>query len=356
MTADRHPAPLRAGAGSAWNRGRIVHQWADRVWYGAHPLGVALAPLGWVFCAGAALRRWVYRSGVRKSVRLPVPVVVVGNLTAGGTGKTPLVLWIAELLRARGLRAGILARGYRGRARQWPRVVGPVSDPSEVGDEPVLLARRSGCPVVAGPDRVTAARRLLALGPCDVIVCDDGLQALALARDVEVAVVDGARRLGNGRCLPAGPLRERSGRLGQVDFVVARGTPRAGELGMRYRAGSPRGVDDEAVETSFTALAAQPVHAVAGVGNPAGFFELLRGNGVGVIEHPFPDHYAYRAGDLDFGDGRPVVMTEKDAVKCRGLARGPAWYVPVTAELDEGFGERLLGLLGMGGRDGQETA
>lgn len=356
MAADRLDAASRAGAGSGWSHEPVLHEWADRIWYGGHPLGLALAPLGWVFCAGAALRRWLYRSGLRRSVRLPVPVVVVGNLTAGGTGKTPLVIWIAELLRARGLRPGILARGYRGGARQWPQVVRPASDPGDVGDEPVLLARRSGCPVVAGPDRIAAARQLLALGPCDAVVCDDGLQDPALARDVEVAVVDGVRRLGNGRCLPAGPLREGPSRLGRVDLVVARGPPRTGEFGMRYRPGTPRRVDDETVETSFASLSAQPVHAVAGVGNPAGFFQSLRREGITVIEHPFPDHHAYRSVDLYFADGRPVVMTEKDAVKCRGLARGPAWCVPITAELDDGFGERLLALLGRGGRDGQEAA
>jgi tetraacyldisaccharide 4'-kinase len=341
----------------AGSRGRrpFLYAWAERVWYGEHPLGVALAPIGWVFCAAAALRRWSYRSGARQPARLPVPVVVVGNLTVGGTGKTPLVVWVADLLRARGLRPGVLARGYRGRARRWPQEVGPSSDPREVGDEPVLLARRTLCPVVAGPDRVAAARRLIAPGSCDVVVCDDGLQDLALARDVEIAVVDGVRRLGNGRCLPAGPLREGPSRLAGVDLVVCRGAARAGEIGMRYRPGPLRGVDNGG-ETSFAALRGSPVHAVAGIGRPAGFFELLRGAGLTLVEHPFPDHHPFRSGDLDFGDDYPLVMTEKDAVKCRGLAHGPAWYVPVSAELDEGFGERLLALLARGGRGGQEAA
>ena len=347
----------RRGA-ERWGRAleRRVTAWAERVWYARHPSGVLLAPLGWVYCAAASLRKRAPGTGWVRRMRLPVPVVVVGNLTVGGTGKTPLVVWLAGTLRADGLRPGVLARGYRGKAKDWPRIVSPDSDPAQVGDEPVLLARRTGCPVVAGPDRVAAARRLLETGSCDLVLCDDGLQDLSLAHDVEIVVLDGARRLGNGRCLPAGPLRESARRLAEVDLVVCRGEARTGELGMAYQAGVPRNVDDEAQERGFAEFRGRAVHAVAGVGNPEGFFGLLRGEGLSVVEHRFPDHHAFGPGDLDFGDGLPVIMTEKDAVKCRGLAPGRAWYVPVEAVLEEAFSGRLRSLLARGGERGQETA
>jgi tetraacyldisaccharide 4'-kinase len=320
----------------------------ERLWYGRDPLAVLLAPLGWAFCAGARLRRWHYTRGLGRPVRLPVAVVVVGNLTAGGTGKTPLVVWIARFLGAQGWRPAVIARGYGGRSREWPQRVHPSSDPAEVGDEPVVLARRCGCPVVAGPDRAAAARLAIAGRGCDVVVSDDGLQALRLARDVEIAVVDGDRRFGNGRCLPAGPLREAPARLASVDLVVARGPALAGEVAMQYRPGPPRAVADEGVETTLASLATRPVHAVAGIGNPGAFFRRLRELGLRVIEEPFPDHHRFSAADLEFGDGLPVLMTEKDAVKCRAFARRETWYLPIEAELDPAFGPRLLALLSRG--------
>lgn len=359
MAAD--PTRLARGARHGpdrWGRAleRRLTAWAERVWYGRLPLGVLLAPLGWVYCAAASLRKLAPGVGLVRRLRLSVPVVVVGNLTVGGTGKTPLVVWLARTLCEDGLHPGVLARGYRGKAKDWPRVVGPDSDPAQVGDEPVLLARRTGCAVVAGPDRVAAARRLLETGPCDVVLCDDGLQDPSLAHDVEIVVLDGVRRLGNGRCLPAGPLRESARRLAEVDLVVCRGEPRTGEFGMAYRPGIPRSVDDEARERGFAEFRGETVHAVAGVGNPEGFFDLLRGEGLSVVEHRFPDHHAFAPGDLDFGDSLPVMMTEKDAVKCRGLARGRAWYVPVDAVVDEALCGRLRSLLARGGERGQETA
>jgi tetraacyldisaccharide 4'-kinase len=315
-----------------------------------------LAPLGWLVCAGALGRRWLYRRGPRRPERVGVPVVVVGNVTVGGTGKTPLVIWLAERLRETGLRPAVLVRGYRGRAREWPQRVTPESDPDQVGDEAVLIARRSGCPVYAGPDRVAAGRAARAQTGCDVLISDDGLQAPSLGRDVEIAVLDGERRLGNGRCLPAGPLREPAGRLRSVDLVVVRGAPGPGEHGMRYRGERLLPVGDEARALDPRELAHEPVHGVAGIGNPSAFFAQLRSLGLRVIEHPFPDHHRFGPQDLDFGDHLPVVMTEKDAVKCRGLRPERAWYLPVTAELDGAFAARLLALLEEVKRDGQEAA
>lgn len=317
-------------------------QLLDRLWYGRHPLAPLLLPLGALFCALASARRACYRYGPCRVRRLPVPVVVVGNVTVGGTGKTPLVAWLVERLGRAGLRVGVVSRGYGGRARVWPQVVTAHSSAAQVGDEALLLARRTGCPLVVAPDRVAAARLLLERAALDVIVADDGLQHYRLGRDLEIAVVDGARRLGNGRCLPAGPLRERPGRLREVDFVVVNGAGGAGELSMRLRPGTPRAVARPDQGVSWERLRAGRVHAVAGIGHPQRFFAMLRRDGLDLIEHPFPDHHPYRAADLAFGDGLPVLMTEKDAVKCSFFAAPHHWYVPVEAELPASFEAALL--------------
>lgn len=312
----------------------------EEYWYKGHPFATLLTPLSWLFRMLAALRRRAYRSGLLRSVRLPVPVIVVGNITVGGTGKTPLVVWLAELLRARGRRPGIVCRGYRGRAAEWPQTVTEHSDPHQVGDEAVLLARRTGCTVIAGPDRVAAARRAVGSG-CDVIIADDGLQHYALARDIEIVVIDGARRFGNGRCLPAGPLREPVRRLASVDFVVANGAAQGGEYGMRLDSDEFRRLGDGRTATAEY-FAGRDVHAVAGIGNPARFFRQLRTMGLTITEHPFPDHHAFTAEDVDFGAGAVVIMTEKDAVKWPSAEHGEYWYLPVNACLDRRFGGELL--------------
>lgn len=324
------------------------------VWFGAHPLGMLLAPLSWLFCITVLLRRLSYASRLAAVHRLGVPVVVVGNLTIGGTGKTPLVIWLSKFLKSHGFRPGIVTGGYKGSARRWPQQVGADSDPVAVGDESVVLARRSLCPVAAAPARVVAARALIDQADCDVILCDDGMQHLALGRDLEIAVVDGVRRFGNGRCLPAGPLRERVSRLKRVDLVVAYGAAQPGEFVMDYLPGTPRRVlNGEA--RPLAAFAGKRFHAVAGIGDPARFFSQLRGLGLSVTEHPFPDHHAYAAADLDFGDGLPVLMTEKDAVKCQRFARSHHWYLPIEARLPAQFGTHLMALLDRSSH-GQEAA
>ncbi len=325
------------------------------MWYGRSVASRMLAPVSWLYCLVAVLRRLAYESGLAAPSRLPVPVIVVGNITVGGSGKTPLVIWISRFLRQAGFTPGIVTRGYGGRARHWPQQVRADSDPRAVGDEPVLLARRSGCPVAAAPARVDAARGLLAHSRCDIIVADDGLQHYALGRDIEIAVIDGQRRLGSGRCLPAGPLREPAGRLRYVDLVVASGTSRRGEFAMAYLPGAPRSLRDETRQRSFEAFTGDPVHAVAGIGNPGRFFSQLRRLGLTVVEHPFPDHHAYAPEDLDFGDSRPVLMTEKDAVKCTSFALEHHWYIPIEADLPPHFGGRLLTLLQRNSH-GQESA
>jgi tetraacyldisaccharide 4'-kinase len=311
-------------------------------WYRPSPVTALLIPFAWLYCLLAVLRRGLYRAGIFRRARARVPVIVVGNITVGGSGKTPLVIWLARELRARGYRPGVITRGYGGSAAAWPQVVAPDSDPAGVGDEPVLIARHAGCPVAADPDRVRAARQIEALG-CDVILSDDGLQHYRLARDIEIAVIDGARRFGNGRCLPAGPLREPAGRLKSVHLVITQGD--AGEGEHRF----------DLVETGYRAVAGgepKPVdffrgrkaHAVAGIGNPGRFFAHLRRLGVDVIAHPFPDHHAFRAADVRFGDDLPVIMTEKDAVKCRSFS-GPLWYLTVEARPEAALAPALAARL-----------
>lgn len=284
-----------------------------------------------VFCAlaGWRRRRYAYRNRRRC---LPTPVIVVGNISVGGNGKTPLVIYLVERLRANGRAPGIVSRGYGGRANT-PQAVSPDSDPRQVGDEAVLLAGRCRCPVVVGKDRVAAAQALLLDYACDVVVADDGLQHYALARDIEIAVIDGQRRFGNGFCLPAGPLREPPRRLREVDWVVGNGSAKAGEILMTLHAEHAHRLS-EAKESRALRGFRVPVHAIAGIGNPQRFFTTLREHGLTLYEHPFPDHHRFSAGDLDFGDDLPILMTEKDAVKCRPWASERCWYVPVCARLD----------------------
>ncbi len=310
------------------------------LWYGRHPLARLsawlLAPLSWLYCGVMRLRRLGYRAGWLRSYRLPVAVVVAGNLTVGGTGKTPLVLALVQLLRERGWSPGIITRGYGGKSESWPQRVLPDSDPNELGDEPVLLARRAGCVVAAGPDRVAAARLALREGACNILIADDGLQHYRLARDLEIAVVDGQRGLGNRRCLPAGPLREPPERLVAVDLIVSNG----GSDGYRMHlvADSAVNLRDATLERSLAEFSGpQGVTAVAGIGNPGRFFTLLRGLGIRVDERPYPDHYRFSAADSADWPPGPVLMTEKDAVKCATFAGADHWVVPVQAELDPAF-------------------
>jgi len=302
----------------------------ERHWQRFTVVSFLLLPLSALFYLLAALRRALYRTGLLRSERLPVPVIVVGNITVGGTGKTPLVIWLASMLKAAGFSPGIVTRGYRGHSRVWPLAITADTAPSEAGDEAVLLAQRSGCPVVAGPDRVADARLLIERG-CNLIVSDDGLQHYRLQRDLEIAVIDGTRRFGNGLVLPAGPLREPVARLRRVDWRVTHGQALEGEIGMElvktgiYRLDMP----ERCAEPND--FRSGPVHAVAGIGHPGRFFDSLRALGLDIRTHAFPDHHPYRAEDLEFGDLAPILMTEKDAVKCRSFAKSHYWVVAVEA-------------------------
>lgn len=298
-----------------------------------------MLPVSFVFVALAALRRGLYRAGLLTPVRLPVPVVVVGNVTAGGSGKTPLVVWLVDQLARRGRRPGVISRGYGVKA-YVAREVSHGGTPALVGDEPLLIKRRTGCPVFVGRDRAAAGRALLAAHPeCDLLICDDGLQHYRLARDVELAVVD-RRGFWNGWPMPAGPLREPVSRLRSVDAVVANGWEgdaafRMTLVGDRFeRLQSDR--DDSSPE-----FAGKRLHAVAGIGEPQRFFDHLSALGLRFESHPFPDHHGYTAADLAF-DGDAILTTEKDAVKFGALARLPVWVLPVTATVKPDLAQFVL--------------
>tara|TARA_B100000809_G_scaffold248410_1_gene278473 strand:+ start:201 stop:1199 length:999 start_codon:yes stop_codon:yes gene_type:complete len=315
----------------------------DWIWYRPNLVKWLLWPLGNIYRVAMEIRRLQYRLGLKPVTTLPVPVIVVGNITVGGTGKTPLVIWLASELQTRGYRVGIVSRGYGGSAADWPQQVWSTSDPLQVGDEPVLLARATGCPVAVGPDRVAAAQMLLATERVDVVLTDDGLQHHALNRTMEIIVVDGERGLGNGFFLPAGPLRESKSRIDDVDAVVVNGGSwghdgvfRAQAEGQRlYQVAGPG-------QKSLGEFRGTKVHAVAGIANPTRFFDLLEKAGISVLPYPLPDHAKLDATSLDFGDSLPIMVTEKDAVKCQSFAHENVWCVPIKLIFDARHRDLLM--------------
>lgn len=305
-------------------------------WYTQATPPVSLRAWAGLYASVAGARRRCYRRGWLRSERLPVPVVVVGNITVGGTGKTPLVIALVHALRERGKMPGVVSRGYGGSARE-PQLVDAHAAPAVVGDEPCLIRASTRVPVAVGRDRVAAAQLLVAQG-VDTIISDDGLQHYRLQRDVEICVIDGARRFGNGRLLPAGPLREPLTRLTSVDFrVVNGGAPQAGETAMRLVDGDVWRLGEPDMCQPLAHWAGTEVHAIAGIGHPPRFFDSLRAHGIKVIEHAFADHHTYVASDLGFGADLPILMTAKDAVKCRDLGIANGWVVPVEASLPAAF-------------------
>lgn len=316
----------------------------QQTWYGKTGLTQMLRPLSWLFVSLVVLRRTLYRAGLKKSVNLKVPTIIVGNLTVGGTGKTPLVIWLANYLKAAGYKPGILSRGYGGMANSWPQQVRPDADPFIVGDEAVVISRRTKCPMAVGPDRVSAGEALLKYSDCDVILSDDGLQHYALARNIEILVIDGIRRFGNGLCLPAGPLRECVSRKDEVNCKVTTGIAAQDEYPMTFLGANMVNLlsgESKPLET----IAGASIIAIAGIGNPDRFFNFLRSKGLRIETRAYPDHYHYRADSITKDDNSIVLMTEKDAVKCQRFAKPNWWYVPVEVELPETFGLEIINLL-----------
>jgi len=318
-------------------------------WYRIRPAHLLLIPLSLLFAAATALRRWLYRAGVLHTDPLPVPLVVVGNITVGGTGKTPCVLWLVDRLVEHGYRPAIVTRGYGGSERL--QEVRPDSSPASAGDEAILLARRSGVPVLVCRNRAQAARSALAAHPeCNVLVSDDGLQHYRLTRAIEIAVVDGQRKFGNGWLLPAGPLREPVRRLTFVDAVVVSGdnplpAVRVPQFLLKLMGEVFRNLLNPQVSMSAAGLGGRPVHAVAGIGNPQRFFSQLQRMGLDFRAHPFPDHFRFGPDDLAFAGDDIVLMTEKDAVKCEAFARDTWWYLPVEAVIEPALDELVVAKL-----------
>lgn len=316
---------------------------ANAIWYGD-----ASVPWHWrlgsyLFFIASQLRGRAFAIGLVTVHRLSCPVIVIGNITAGGTGKTPLVLWLAERLQMAGYRPGIISRGYGG-SYSGTRLVSVHSDPAEVGDEAVMCAMRSGLPVAVAKQRWKAGQSLIDETGVNVLISDDGLQHYALARDVEICVIDGQRRFGNGLLFPAGPLREPIEQLERVDFVVTNGDARDGEIEMQLDLSDPRSLSGSERRT-LDSFRGERVHAVAGIGNPGRFFNQLRSQDIKITEHEFPDHHTFTLRDLDFNDNKAIFMTEKDAVKCTALKLKNTWVVPVTACLPDNFKDVLLARL-----------
>lgn len=321
--------------------GKKMAQWHNSIWYQKNIFSCLLLPFSAVYRMAIAIRRLFYQTNIFKTTNFSVPVIVVGNITVGGTGKTPFVIALTELLKHHHYKPGIVSRGYHGSEKNFPHWVNDKSDPKHVGDEAVLLARRTQCPVVIDPHRTRAVQMLLSKTDCNVVISDDGLQHYAMGRNIEIAVVDGERRFGNGFCLPAGPLRETITRLNSVDFIVANGAAAKNEFAMTLQGDHIYNIKNSEKQLTLDDIR-QPVHAVAAIGNPQRFFKQLKEMGLNIIEHEFPDHYFFKPGDIDFGKNAIVIMTEKDAVKCLDFASDNHWCFAVSAKIEDVFYKQVL--------------
>jgi tetraacyldisaccharide 4'-kinase len=317
------------------------------VWYrkSLHLVALILLPFSWLFAVCAAIRRGIYRIGIIKTHRFNVPIIVVGNITVGGTGKTPFVIWLAKLLQSQGYRPGIVSRGVGGNKHIKPYWVSPSDSPARVGDEAILLARNTSCPVVIGVDRVTAVRHLLKNSQCNIVISDDGLQHYRLHRNLEIVMVDGVRRFGNHCLLPAGPLREPLSRLQSADFVVININDGGGEGDAYTMSLEPIELISIANSRNKINLQEFPrnkIHAVAGIGHPQRFFMTLKDAGFDLIAHAFPDHHLFQSRELDFADSLNIIMTEKDAVKCSSFADERYWYLSIAAKINIKLEQAIL--------------
>lgn len=314
-----------------------------------------LAPVSFLFCLVVFFRGLFYRSGLLKSVSVNIPVIVVGNIYIGGNGKTPFVIWLVEQLKQAGYKPAVVSRGYGALTEKetdvsWPRLVSVQDDIRLFGDEPLIIHQSTHCPVVVDPDRSRAVKKISQDTDCNVIISDDGLQHYAMSRFIEINITDAKRLYGNGLCLPAGPLRESTARLKSVDYIIynishvgsnetllKEAVEKFPEkiFSMDYELLSIKPLSGEMLQSmTLEDFKGKIVHAVAGIGDPERFFTLLKNNGLIVIEHPFSDHYQYKRDDFIFDESYPIVMTEKDAVKCQSFSLSKAWYLPVKAKID----------------------
>lgn len=339
----------------------VLQRWFERLWYNDEPKRLPvylLLPFSLLYQKLVETRRRKFLSSSKPNLDSGCPVIVVGNISVGGTGKTPLVIWLAQQLQAHGYKPGVISRGYGGKATSFPQLVVPGSNPFAVGDEPAMIAQRlDNIPVVIDPDRARGCRYLNHELGCNIVVSDDGLQHYKLKRDIEIAVIDGKRGLGNGKCLPAGPLREPAARLDSVDFLIINTTNSkistdnldipglssdfiSKAISVNFQPGKLVSLQSsnkgqEVLNDGFNDLK-QPVHALAGIGNPERFFDTLHDMGIRFQTHPFPDHFQYRPVDLEFSDNNDIVMTEKDAIKCQLFAstlETRCFFLPINAEM-----------------------
>lgn len=309
----------------------------EKVWYSKNIFSLLLSPLSLIYISIIYLRHTLYRLGLISITKINVPTIVIGNIVAGGTGKTPLVIWLAKYFKDKGFLPGIVSRGYGGTYLSNIELVKPTSNPLLVGDEPVIIARNTNCPVVVAKIRAKGAKELVEKYNCNIIFCDDGMQHYSLARDIEIAVIDGQRRFGNNYCFPAGPLREPKSRIFKADLIVSKYNARTCEHKMDYTYHQLVSLNELSKTIPISDLHGMTVHAIAGINNPDHFFSYLRSHKLELIIHKFPDHYSYTEDDVKFDDNFPVVMTEKDAVKCLNYSSDKHWYIPISAELSKSF-------------------
>lgn len=319
------------------------HQWVNSVWYSKNLLSYCLLPLSAVFAVVTKARKW--KQSYSK-INFAVPVIIVGNITVGGTGKTPMVTALVNNFQKQGLNPGVASRGYGGQVTQ-ATLVKMTHRAEYVGDEPLMIFNNTHSKVMVGRNRLSVIQQLIGDHQCDVIICDDGLQDYRFKHDVEIIMVDGERAFGNHMLLPAGPLRESIGRLQNADFVVATSkvVPAVSGDYMKLQLAECVPLNPSNNKRSLIDFNGQTVHAVAGIGNPNRFFKDLTTLGLKVIEHAYPDHMRYELSDFSFSDKNPILMTEKDAVKCQKLSLDNAWYVPVQTVLPDNFMSRVNTLL-----------
>jgi tetraacyldisaccharide 4'-kinase len=324
-----------------------LENYFNRIWYETSKPPLFLTILSLVYQTLIELRRSAYQLGLFKSTSIPVPVIIVGNLSVGGTGKTPLTLWLVDFLHQQDYQPGVICSGYGGNFASTGNVelLTCDADPFVYGDEAVLIAARSVCPVVVGKSRVAAAQHLLSNSDCDIIISDDGLQHLGLKRDIEIIVIDGMRLFGNRRCLPAGPLREPVSHINSVDLLVSNGNSYPNASTMTLVGSTITNLLKRDLQLPLSSLQNKPVHVITGIGNPQRFFSALTQAGLRFDTRVFPDHHHFTIDDLHFNDDYPLLMTEKDAVKCYHLATENYWVLPVEAHLDSRFSESLRQLL-----------